>query len=164
MTPRMILVAALALAPLLASAEPASVVRATELKKEPASDAAKVADLAENAKVDALERNGGWVRVKTAAGAEGWVKLLTLRYLPTAGGPMRAGDSGIAQALNVARTGTSGTQVTTGVRGLDEEQITHAQPNPAELKKLQGYAETKQASGSFAESGKLKAHAVEYPK
>jgi hypothetical protein len=159
MKARLLLAGVLAFAPLLAAAEPATLVRAVELKKEPATDAAKVADLAENARVDALERSGGWVRVKSAAG-EGWVKLLALRY----GGTARAGDSGLQQALNVARTGSSGTQVTTGVRGLDEEQISHAQPNPAELKKLQGYAETKQASSGFAESGKLKAQRVEYPK
>jgi SH3 domain-containing protein len=159
MKARLLLAAVLAFAPLLAAAEPATLMRAVELKKEPATDAAKVADLAENAKVDALERSGGWVRVKSAAG-EGWVKLLALRY----GGTARAGDSGLQQALNVARTGSSGTQVTTGVRGLDEEQISRAQPNPAELKKLQGYAETKQASSGFAESGKLKAQRVEYPK
>ena len=160
MTPRFVLIAVLALAPLTAAAEPATLVRAAELKKEPATDAARVADLAENAKVDALERSGGWVRVKTAAGAEGWVKLLSLRY----GGTARAGDSGISQALNAARTGSSGTQVTTGVRGLDEEKLSSARPDPAEFKRLQGYAETKQASSGFAESGKLKAQRVEYPK
>jgi len=148
-----------ALAPLIAAADPASVVRATELKKEPATDAATVAKLAEQDRVDALERNGGWVRVKTATGQEGWVKLLVLRY----GGPARTGDSGIAQAINVARTGTSGTVVTTGVRGLDNEMITNAQPNPLELKKLQGYAETQQSSSGFADSGKLKAQKVDYP-
>jgi hypothetical protein len=154
------LAAVFCLVPVLAGAEPATLVRAAELKKDPATDAAKVVDLAENAKVDALERNGGWVRVKTAAGAEGWVKLLALRY----GGAAKAGDSGIAQALNVARTGASGTQVTTGVRGLDAEMISTAQPNAAELKRLQGYAETKEASSGFADAGKLKAQRVEYPK
>ena len=152
----------LLLLPVLALAEPAAVIRATELKKEPASDAAKVADLAANAPVDAMERSGGWIRVKTQAGAEGWVKLLALRY----GGPGAAkqGDSGMQQALNVARTGTSGTQVTTGVRGLDAEQIAAARPNAAELKKLQSYAETRDASSGFAESGRLQPQRVEYPK
>lgn len=152
----------LCLLPLLAYAEPATLVRATELKSEPATDAARVADLAADAPVDAGERRGGWIRVRTPAGAEGWVKLLALRY----GGPgaARRGDTGLAQALSVARTGTSGTQVTTGVRGLDEEQIRTAQPNAAELKRLQGYAESKTASSRFAENGKLQAQRVEYPK
>ena len=148
--------------PLLAYAEPATLLRASELKAQPASDAAIVAQLAAEAAVDAGERNGGWVRVRTAAGAEGWVKMLALRYGGT--GAAKKGDSGISQAINVARSGASGTQVTTGVRGLDEADIHTARPNPAELKKLEGYAESKQGSAGFAESGKLKAQRVEYPK
>ena len=152
----------LLLFPLLVHAEPATLVRASELKAQPATDAATLAQLAADAAVDALERSGGWVRVKTQAGAEGWVKMLALRY----GGPgvAKRGDSGITQAINVARTGASGTQVTTGVRGLDEADIKTARPNPAELKKLEGYAESKRSSASFAGSGRLKAQRVEYPK
>ncbi|OAI51085.1 hypothetical protein AYO46_01895 [Betaproteobacteria bacterium SCGC AG-212-J23] len=156
------LLLALFLAPLLAHAEPAIVVRASELKAQPATDAATVTQLAADAAVDAGERSGGWVRIKTSSGAEGWVKMLSLRY----GGPGagKKGDTGLTQAINVARTGASGTQVTTGVRGLDEADIRTARPNPAELKKLESYAESKQDSAGFAESGKLKAQRVEYPK
>ena len=150
----------LLLFPFLAHAEPASLVRATELKAQPATDAATVAQLAAEAAVDAGERSGGWVRVKTQAGAEGWVKMLALRY----GGTGRRGDSGISQAINVARTGASGTQVTTGVRGLDEADLKAARPNSAELRKLEGYAESKQSAAGFAESGKLKTQRVDYPK
>ena len=153
---------ALLLAPLLAQAEPATLVRASDLKAQPATDAATVTQLAADAAVDAGERNGGWVRVRTAAGAEGWVKMLALRYGGT--GAAKKGDSGISQAINVARSGASGTQVTTGVRGLDEADIHTARPNPAELKKLEGYAESKQSSAGFADSGMLKAQRVDYPK
>jgi hypothetical protein len=45
--------------PLLAYAEPATLLRASELKAQPASDAATVAQLAAEAAVDAGERNGG---------------------------------------------------------------------------------------------------------
>ena len=69
----------LLLIPLTCAAEPATVIRATELKGEPASDATTVAQLAENTTVEALERKGGWTKVKTKAG-EGWVKMLALRY------------------------------------------------------------------------------------
>ncbi len=147
------------LLPIVCAAEPATVIRATELKQDPATDAPTVARLPENTAVDALERKGGWTRVK-APGGEGWVKMLLLGY----GGASRAGDSGVSQLFNGARTGTSGTQVTTGVRGLDEEQIATARPNPAELKKLQSYAQTKDASGEFAAEGKLQPRRVEYPK
>ena len=145
--------------PLVAAAEPATVIRATDLKQAPATDSATVAALAENTAVDALERQGGWTRVKAASG-EGWVRMLSLRF----GGAARPGDTGLSQAFNVARTGSSGTQVTTGVRGLDADQIAAAQPNPAELAKLQGFAADRNAAASFAAQGKLDAKPVDYPK
>ena len=148
----------LLLIPLTCAAEPATVIRATELKSEPASDATTMAQLAENTAVEAIERKGGWSRVKTKSG-EGWVKMLALRY----GGSAKSGDSGIGRLFSVARTGSSGTTVTTGVRGLDGDQIKTAQPNAAELKKLHGYAVNAQAAGSFAASGKLEAQKVDYP-
>jgi len=153
------LILALLVFPLVCQAEPATVLRTTELKKEPATDAATIAQLPENAAVDALERKGGWTRVKSASG-EGWVKMLALRY----GGAAKAGDSGVTQLFNAARTGSSGTQVTTGVRGLDDEKISTARPNPAELGKMEGFAVPAAASAEFAERGELKRQSVSYPK
>ena len=146
--------------PALCFAEPATVIRATELRSAPATDATLVAPLPESAQVEALERKGGWTRVK-AGGAEGWVRMLALRY--AGGGTAKQGDSGIVQLLNVARSGTSGTQVTTGVRGLDAEQLANARPNAAELQKMQGYAASRDAAAGFAASGKLRAQSVGYP-
>lgn len=148
------------LLPLLCSAEPATVIRATELKKEPATDAATVAQLPENSAVEALERKSGWTRVK-ARGTEGWVKMLTLRYGDA--GTARSGDGGLSRLFSRGRTGTSNTHVTTGVRGLDAEQLKSAQPNGAELKKLEGFSANANAAGSFAAKGKLQATQVDYP-
>ena len=155
------ILALLLLLPLLAAAEPATVIKPAELKQEPASDAATLATLPENTAVDALERKGGWTRVKTSAG-EGWVRMLSLR-LGGATTP-KPGASGLTQAFNVARSGTSGTQTTTGVRGLDADQIANAQPNPAELAKLEKFAANREAAASFATEGKLAPTSVAYPK
>jgi hypothetical protein len=156
------LLVALLLVPALALAEPATVIRATELKQSPATDAAGVATLAETTKVDALERKGGWTRVRTEGGAEGWVRMLALRYAGT--GEAKQGDAGISQVLNVARTGTSGAQVTTGVRGLDAEQLANARPNPAELRKMESYSASRDGAEGFAAKGKLSAQRVDYPR
>ena len=137
-------------------------IRAVDLKQAPASDAATVAALAEQSGVEVLERKGGWTRVRTAAGAEGWLRMLALRYAAT--GDAKQGDSGIVQLLNVARTGTSGTQVATGVRGLDPEQLRNAKPNAAELKRLQDYRASPDAAAAFAERGRLQPKQVAYPK
>jgi len=156
------LAALVLLFPALALAEPATVIRATELKQSPATDAASVAPLAENARVDALERKGGWTRVKAEGGAEGWVRMLALRY--AGAGEAKQGDAGISQILNVARTGTSGAQVTTGVRGLDAEQLANAKPNAAELKKMEKYAASRDGAEGFAAKGKLSAQRLDYPR
>ena len=148
----------LLLLPVVCAAEPATVIRATDLKQEPATDAATVASLPENTAVDALERKSGWTRVKAQAG-EGWVKMLALRY--GAPGSAKAGDSGVSQLFNVARTGSSGTQVTTGVRGLDAEMLAKARPNPAELAKMPQLAATQDAAAGFASKGGLQARQVE---
>jgi len=147
--------------PALAWAEPATVIRATDLKQAPATDSATLAALTENTAVEALERKGGWTRVKGDAG-EGWVRMLALRFGGAA--PAKPGASGLTQLFNVARTGTSGTQVTTGVRGLDADQIAAAQPNPAELAKLEKFAADASAAEKFAGQGKLSRTSVEYPK
>lgn len=152
---------ALLFLPAVGLAEPATVVRATDLKKDPATDAPTIAQLAEGAKVDSLERKGGWTRVKSAA-AEGWIKMLALRF--GAPGEAKQGDSGLTQLFNVARSGTSGTQVTTGVRGLGAEQLANARPNPEEMRRMQGYAVPREAAASFAASANLQAQRVEEPK
>jgi hypothetical protein len=148
----------LLLFPLACWAEPATTIRQVELKKGPGADADTIGQLAENTTVDALERKGGWTRVKSASG-DGWVRMLALRF----GGPGEAkkGDSGVSKLFSVARTGTSGTTVTTGVRGLDPEMLAKAQPNPAELAKLEQFAVTSDAAAGFAAKGKLKASSVE---
>jgi hypothetical protein len=153
--------ALLLLLPMVVLAEPATVIRATELKQEPASDSATLAALAENTAVEVLERKSGWTRVKAQPG-EGWVRMLALRFGGTA--PAKPGATGLTQLFSVARTGTSGTQVTTGVRGLDAEQIANAQPNPAELAKLEKFAADRDAAAGFAAQGKLSAKPVDYPK
>lgn len=153
---------ALLLAPALALAGPASAVRPTEIRKDPHFDSVALARLAQGQQVEAFERRGGWTRVKDQAGNEGWVRMFMLRH--AGGGAARQGDSGILAAINVARTGSSGRQVTTGVRGLDAEQLRSARPNAAELGKLQDYASSRDEAARFAAQGELAAQRVAYPK
>lgn len=155
------LLSLLLLLPAVCLADPATLIRATELKRAPATDAETVAELAADSAVEALERQGGWTRVKAEKG-EGWVKMLALRY--GGSGAAKKGDSGMTQLFNVARTGSSGTQVTTGVRGLDEQQLANAQPNAAELAKMNRFAAQPDAAAAFAAKGKLSAKPVAYPK
>ena len=154
--------ALLLLLPAAALAGPATAVRATEIRSAPSFNSGALARLAEGDKVEAFERDRGWTRVRDERGNEGWVRMLLLRHTGT--GAAREGDSGIMAALNAARTGSSGRQVTTGVRGLDAQQLDNAKPNAAELKRMQGYAASRDAAASFAAKGELAAQRIPYPK
>jgi hypothetical protein len=133
-------------------------VRQTDVKKEPFSDAETVGTLAEKSQVKVLGRQGGWAQIESGALA-GWVRMLSIR--------MNSGQSSIVSGLkslfSVARTGSSGTTVTTGVRGLDKEQIQNAKPNPEELKKLAAFAATRGDAEQFAAGNpQLKNQKIDY--
>lgn len=141
------------------AAETGTVLRPTELRAKPFADAAKIADLPASAAVEIVSRQGAWMQVK-AAGQQGWVKLLAVR---TGGGSSGSGNaSGVLSAVSLFKTGSSGTTVATGVKGLDEESLRNAQPNPAQLAKLGSYAVSAGEAGRFARAGKLNAVSVDY--
>ncbi len=148
----------------LCSAEPAVTVRQFDLKQQPAGDAKAVASVAAGTAVDVVKREGAWVQLK-AGSDTGWTKLFDIK-MGTAGTGAAApaakssGISGIAQTLNLA-TGKRDSSVTTGVRGLDEEMLKKAQPNPQEVTNLAGYASTPEQAQAFAKAGKLAPRSVE---
>lgn len=141
------------------AAEPAITVRATELKKEPYADAQTIATLPSQARVEILRRQGGWTQIKAQDAALGWVRMLSLRL---GDGTARKGDSGIGSLLNLARSGSSGTTVATGVRGLSEEDLKNAEPNPEELQRMEQLAATSQDARNFAGSASLSSRQIDY--
>lgn len=141
------------------AADFASTIRATELKAQPYSDARTLQSLPARSRVEVLKRQSGWTQVKTAT-ATGWVKMLSLRV--EGGSSAKRGDSGLAALFNVASTGRSGSTVTTGVRGLSEEQLKNAQPDAAALQAAKRNAVSKQDARRFAAEGKLEAQSVDY--
>jgi hypothetical protein len=158
---RLLALAALVIAARAALAQDSGfAVRKTDLKAEPFTDASTVGSLAEKAQVRIVARQGGWMKVEAPA-AGGWVRMLAIRMSSSA--DPKSGDSGVGALFNVARTGSSGTAVATGVRGLDKEQIQNAKPSPAELEKLSGFRAAKGDAERFAD-GKppLKAQPVDY--
>jgi hypothetical protein len=133
-------------------------VRSTEIKQLPYSDAATVGTLGEKASVNVMSRQGGWVKITSAKG-NGWVRMLSLRGDSTT---KKSGDTGLQSLINVGRSGSSGIAMTTGVRGLSEEDLKNAQPNPGEFEKLQNYAVNKAKAEKFAREAKLKTQQLDY--
>ena len=148
---------ALGAAPALAQ-ETGFAVRQTEVKKEPFSDADTVGTLAEKSQVKVLARQGGWAQIESGA-LSGWVRMLSIRMNSS----QSSFVSGLKSLFSVARTGSSGTTVTTGVRGLDKEQIQNAKPNPEELKRLAGFSASKGDAERFAaQAPQLRNQSVDY--
>ncbi len=156
-----LLVAALAFGLACAAwAETGQTVKATDLKKTPFADGETLATLPENTTVEVLKRQGPWMQVKSD-GKEGWVRMLSLR-LGNGSAKGSGSAAGLGGLLNIARTGSSGNTVATGVRGLTKEELANAQPNPEEMTKLKRYTVTGKEARSFAAAGGLKAQSVEY--
>jgi hypothetical protein len=142
-----------------AAAESAYTIRPTELKAKPYSDAQTLTTLPPRTQVEVLARQSSWTQVKSVS-FSGWVKMLNLRYEAT--GRNRRGDNGLAALFNVASTGRSGSTVTTGIRGLSEEQLKNTKPNPQELQAAKRYAVSREEAQRYAAAGKLHAQNVGY--
>jgi len=138
--------------------EAGSALKADVLKAEPFRDAKTVGSLAAGDRVEILQKQGGWFRVKSAKGS-GWVRMLSIRR-----GSARKGTDAAAGLLGLAsgRAGTGQVVATTGIRGLSEEELKAATYNDTELKKVESYATTRTDAQQFATSGKLTARKVDY--
>lgn len=155
----MLLAAALGLAvagSVAAAAEKATIARNTDLRAKPLNDAAVVAPLKAQTAVSIESRSGAWAQV-TVGGKTGYVRLLNLRTQSA-----QKGDSGVKSVASVFRTGSSGHSVSTGVKGLSEEDLTGAAANPEQVKKLATYTAIKGDATESAQAAGLKATQVAY--
>lgn len=133
-----------------AAADTGTLTRAETLRLKPFADAAAVAPAASGAKLDILARNGGWYQVKSA-GKTGWVRMLSVRRSAAASGSSVAGIAGVVSG----RTGTGKVTTTTGVRGLDTEDLTTAAFDEAQIAKAEQYRVSRKDADAFAKQGKL---------
>lgn len=149
---------ALLLSGALHAAEIGTLLKADEIKAEPFRDAKTIAPLTNGETVEILKQSGGWYQVKSPRGS-GWVRMLSIRK-----GEMRKGGgnaSGLL-ALSSGRTGTGKIVATTGIRGLNEEELKAAKFDEAELKRADSYVASKADAAKFAASGKLVARPFDY--
>jgi hypothetical protein len=139
-------------------ANPGTVLKAEEIKREPFRDAKKVGSLATGDTVEILSQRGGWFQVKSAKG-NGWVRMLSVRR-----GEARKGSSGVGDVYGLAtgRAGTGRVVATTGIRGLGEEDLKGAKYSEAELEHAESFATTRANARKFAAEGKLVPRTVEY--
>ena len=158
MTRLILTLAALLLSGALHAAESGTALKSDDLKAEPFRDAKTVATLASGDKVDILNKDGGWLQVNSAKG-KGWVRMLSIRKGDAHKG---SGDTSGLLGLASGRAGTGKVVATTGIRGLNEEELKSAKFNGEELKRAESYASSKPEAAKFAASGKLAARPFDY--
>lgn len=139
---------ALAMAATLAAgavwAESGTVLKDTSLRSQPLASSDVVGQLRARETVTITQRQGAWAGVTTGAGTAGWARILNLRT-----GSGQAGASGGALA-SAFLTGSTGSTVSTGVKGLTAASLTSASPDEAELARLDGYASSSVEAQAFA--------------
>lgn len=140
-----------------AFAEPATVLKSTQLRRAPLASSDVLAELKAKQAVDITARKGAWAGVTTGQGQQGWARILNLR---TGSGQVSA--AGANQLASVFRTGSSGTSVSTGVKGLSAEQLRSASPDFNEVSELDGFAANAGDARQFASAGQLQEKRVDY--
>lgn len=140
---------------------PGTVTRDTELKAEPFLDAATVATLPARSAVTIVGRRGGWLRVESGK-ARGWVRLLHVSSQVPSGGSTTARELETAARVATGRAGTGNIVVTTGIRGLSEEQLREAQPNPEQVDSLERLAIDAPQASAYAAAHRLERRQIPY--
>ena len=140
-----------------ATNESAAAIKADDIRAEPFGDANVVGRLVTGDKVEVLKKDGGWLQVNSQKG-NGWVRMLSIRK----GEASKGSSAGGVLGLDSGRAGTGKVVATTGIRGLNEEELKAARFNEAEVKLAESYASSKPEAASFAAQGKLVARPFNY--
>lgn len=163
-----ILLAMLLLCPLASAqaAEKGLIIRAGDLMEQPFIDAAKTGPVTANQPVTILARRGAWANVESN-GKTGWVRVLNLRLdpgnaRPAGARPSNSASTNFTNPASLLRTGSSGRTVTTGVKGMDEEDIRNASPDYGELEQLGTLAVNADDARANAGRSKLTENSVDY--
>jgi hypothetical protein len=149
----------LAVSPVLA--DPATVLRPADLKREPFSDAATVARLEPGQQVEATARRGGWLHVR-AGSAEGWSRMTALRLGDDSGGGGDSGLGSVVRFVTTGRSGSSGVTAATGIRGLDAADVIDARPDHEAVQQVERFAVQPEQAERFAGDGGLVRASLDY--
>lgn len=155
---------------LAAAAERVEVIKATELRAEPAAATASRGWVEKGEQGDQIGRRGGWVRVQLAE-RQGWLRVWQVRpadnddgnallrglerFSRSIAGLFGAGDDSAVQGNAVTAT--------IGVRGLDAGEFTSAAPNPAALQRVRGLRASSGDAAAFARSAGLRQRQLSTP-
>ncbi len=145
--------------PAISMAETGTALKADTLRAEPFSDAKTLSTIAKGESVSILSKKGAWLQVKAKKNT-GWVRLFSVKR-----GVLSANNQ-VKGVIDVAsgRAGTGQVISTTGVRGLNAEELKAAKFNEDEINKLESFTLSTDDGQKFATAGDLKAIKFAYLK
>jgi len=143
-----------------AFAQQVTLERDSPLYAEPRLDAPQVTQLKQGATGEVVAKQGGWLNLKTPGGA-GWLFSFNVRFPAQ---KAEGSESGTGSALGRVFSPRRPASVTStiGIRGLDEEDLKHANFNAGQMKLLDGFVASKQAAEERARTTGLAPATVEY--
>lgn len=148
----------------LAEEEAAVVKRGSELRETPGDGGRVLAPLpAETPVTRTGERQGAWVRVRTTAGAAGWVHLFDVGPASGSGSGAMAGAFRSVTSLfsKPAAQRTTTSTSTIGIRGLGAEDLAQAQPDVQAVSRMEALRQSDNDARQFARRAQLAAVRVE---
>lgn len=148
-----------------AQEETVVVRRATEVREQPGESRSLAALQAEASVTRLADRQGPWVRVRTAAGVVGWVHLFDLGTAGSAAGTSSGGGAsglfrGVTRLFGKPAPTSASNSATLGIRGLGAEDLAQAQPDTAAVARMEALRVNEPQARQFAREAGLAAQSV----
>lgn len=140
--------------------ERATAIKTDTLRSAPFSDAKSIATLNSGSSVEIIKRQGGWYQIKSPQGS-GWIRMLSLRK-GDASKPSAGSSASSLAGLASGRAGTGKVVSTTGIRGLNEEELKAAHFDEKEISLAESYLTSRIEAQKFAAKARLKATQMDY--
>jgi hypothetical protein len=146
--------------------EAALIKREAQLRDAPGDSSRSLAPLPVQTPVTRLgDRQGAWIKVRTADGATGWVHMFDItsasaQSASTGAGALRSLSSFFNKGSAQAPGSTVATS-TVGIRGLGAEDLANAQPNLAAVAQADANRANAAQARQFAGSASLSSRQVE---
>ena len=145
-----------------AKAEQAAItIRDTSLFLEPSSSSEKVTELTKDRELLLLKRKGGWYQVRFSNQTEGWVSMLSVRFISVE----EAQKNFISGLIDETAAVATASGAATGIRGATEGKLKKGDYNPkVEMESLKRFVPTDEELQQFAQEGELSGQDLVAPK
>ena len=134
------------------AAQAAITIRDTSLFVEPSLTSVKVTELTKDEEVLLLKRKGGWYRVRFSDNTEGWLSMLSVRFVSVE----EAQKNFISGLIDESAAVAPASGMATGIRGATEGKLKKTDHNPkVEMESLKRFVPTDEELQQFAREGEL---------